>query len=418
MRIAWFTAQVLRGTFTPSVYLTQMIVPRLRALGVEVTLFSDTVNEHHEHFLNAGSLHEKNPYDVFFHQVEEGKRSHFLRTAVGLYPGVVFFHDLYLSDLGPDPLTNSPWSLIAGHLEKEKDEAIAWPNRLTEFPRKGPFPEREFGLAWGALFANPRLRQDGRHAPKQTPHSTEKMTGFIPYPVAQKIEHPIGQIDLSANKVAICGSPFIEDRIHKIFLGLRGLKKIPPIEWMVAPEHREIALKRVQEFGFHSIKIVADCSVESWAEIVSSASAAIHLHYSVFGSLSPFVEISMASEVPILISGLIDDRYYPEDTAFTVLPGESEGRSVALLLENILDARMRNQDGRRFVEANNSPDQIAIEFISVFKNFIVASRCYQERWNRIVLQARNSLLNEIASLDDDHGSSNGFKKVFDELGWS
>ena len=401
------------------------MVPRLRQHGFDIEVFSDQQCEGVQHYLTAGYEHSRKPFDLFFHQVESGVAAHFLRTAVGLFPGIVFFHDLYLPDLGPDPLTNSPWSFVADLLKTNPEGSIDWPSRTQEFPRVGPFPEREFALAWGSIFSNPRFHQD---AINHRLSAAMKKSFFIPMPIqVPTLESTGSNTDTSEHaNIVIFGNPFAEDRVQKSLLAIKKISNTRPISttWAVHPTHVSIAKAQVALLGVPSVQVIPVQSLADWTAVASTATVCMHLHYSVFGSLSPFIETSLALEKPVLISDLIDNRYYPEGAVWTIPPGGNETQYIEHTLASILEtpALQQNQIGKNFVTANNDPTLIVHEFVSMFTACVSSTlfTSLSTRWSSVRHAAHQDLLKDQAThgVGSNVDSNFTLQAVYDELDWS
>lgn len=414
MRVAWFTAREQASRWSPSAYLTRSIVPYLREKGLQIDLFSDQVQGQNAvgplyHYLMAGQMHRVAPYDVFFHQVEEGIEAHFLRTAIGLYPGLTYFHDLYLSDLGPDPLTNSPWSFVANLMHESVPAAqIQWPDRLQEFPRRGPFPEREFALSWGAVYASTRMCAD---AHTRDPH---KHLAVIPYPISfNQYQGP------KASVVALYGSPFIEDRMHKV---LPALKKIPNIKvlWGVPARLCAYAKDRLKEFHADFVEIVPIAQLHEWAEIASSAAVCIHLHHSVYGNCSPFIETSLAAGSHVLMTEGIDDVHVPRDIVCTIPAGETESTRIFETIKAILQtpSLLPHTLGQQYVEHHHNPAALGAEFVKLFEQSQAVFAPKQEWWRTMQQAARTAVFHEIARPTHEGIFHDPFAPVYESLGWT
>ncbi len=413
MRVAWFSALQDSIRFSPSAYCTSIIVPELRKKGIIVEVYSDLISSlHHgiqtDHYLNAQKCHEKNPYDLFFHQVEDGQHAHFLRSAVGLYPGVTYFHDLYLSDLGPDPLTNSPWGFVAEVMHDSKDsQLIEWPDRLKEFPRKGPFPEREFALSWGAIFSNIRMCTDAKNK------DSSKLLATLSYPIAIPAE-----LNQKSSIIALYGSPFIEDRIHKIIPALKKLSQ-HKIIWAVAPKHYQIAKDRLKEFSAEYIQLIQVTRLEEWAEVVSTASVCLHLHHSVYGNLSPFIETSLVSGAHVLITEGIDESQFPTDVVFTIPAGETESQMIYETVKTVLQNPKMTPHilGKEYVVMNNNLETVVGDFLALFKQSKANQENLKLRWQDVQTSARNALFAEVKKYQKDSVFADPFSSIYKELEW-
>ncbi len=414
MRVAWFTAREQSNRWSPSAYVTRSIVPYLREQGLQIDLFSDQVQKQsavgpHHHYLMAGQMHRDASYDVFFHQVEEGSEAHFLRTAIGLYPGLTYFHDLYLSDLGPDPLTNSPWSFVANLMNDRVPTAqMQWPHRLQEFPRRGPFPEREFALSWAAVYASTRMCADAHS------RDSRKPLAVIPYPISFDM-HDVSK----ASVVAVYGSPFIEDRMHKV---LPALKKMPNVKviWGVPAPLWSYAKDRLKEFYADFVEVLPIAHLHEWAEVASSAAVCVHLHHSVYGNCSPFIETSLAAGAHVLMTEGIDDTQFPQDLICPIPAGETESSRIFETIKAIMQtpSLLPHALGQQYVEHNHNPAAIGAEFVKLFEQTQSSFIAKQEWWRSLQVAARAAVFDEIARPQSEGVLSDPFASVYRSLGWA
>ncbi len=416
--IAWFTANDSNsGLLSRSSYLTKIIVPALIKQGIDVDLYSDITSNFYiddklslpvKHYLTAGDYHQDKNYSLFFHQVEEGKQYHFLRALIGLYPGITFFHDLYLSDLGPDPLTNSPWSWVSSKLySQEFLQHIDWPDRLKEFPRVGPFPQREVSLSVATISPTVRFCDDI----SRSEYAKGKKNFFCPYPIDPKIIRAAcneeNRATQSANqlKIAIFGSANIEDRVHKLFLALRNVNKKVCVNWMLPASSVQIASARAEEFNI-KCQFVTDVSCESWFKIVSESDIATLTRFSAFGSLSPYLDVALLASKPVIVTDFGDADYYPNNIVSKIQMGSFEANKIAKLINDLSTKDpVSNSQGRSFVLENNQLDQVLHNLICVFNATYQAQQNTNLRWNELVKNA---------SIEFDQVI---FQKEYRELGW-
>src|SRR5690606_23982396 len=119
---------------SPSAYFTSLVLPELEN-SFEIELFDseerEVLGRRTKHFLKAAAIHAVSPFDLFFYQLENAKEAHFVRFHLGLQPGVVLFHDLFLSDEGPEPLLESHWRAV---LAKYRGHTASWAERGSKPP--------------------------------------------------------------------------------------------------------------------------------------------------------------------------------------------------------------------------------------------------------------------------------------------
>lgn len=418
--IAWFTRMPCEGKFIPSAYLTRLVVPELlKDPKIEVKIYSNISDPNTYFKLASGKTLQVHhylsvsEYDVSFNQVEEGVGSHFLRMCVGLYPGIVFFHDLYLSDLGPDPVTNSPYTFIKKLMSSKEDTLdIEWPNKSQEFPRSGAFATRESALSWTACFSSARLRND--FARSDFGKSIPSM--FIPYPIdIDSNDSSKNDVSSANNYLAICGTPNIEDQLYKLLAAIRMLSTSLPIVWMVDKSYEVSAKKLIEEFRISNVNLVSEFTTDNWQKIVKDAKVCSHLHFSVYGQVSPFIEISLQAGKSILMTDFGDSDYYSKDQVFMIPPNDYQTNIIYNLLSRLMnidsDIQYNKESKFDFVLSNNNPQLIGLEYISMFRQIHLYLKKCSDTWSDVKARANTSLLNQVED------SVNNFQRVFDEMGW-
>ena len=139
----------------------------------------------------------------------------------------------------------------------------------------------------------------------------------------------------------------------------------------------------------------------------------MHLHHTVYGNNSPFIEVSLLSGAIVLVSEGIDDFLYPGNSMITIPSGEYEARTIFEVLKSVIDESesFPNGSGSAFVKANNSLDSVISEFQVLFPLFLERTKEKKNNWTQIALDAKQSLMSEIPSRDS-------FSSVYNELGWN
>ncbi len=108
-RIAWFCAYSA-SDFLKSQSVFSSLYPKISA-EYEIDLFLDnadledlrknkihTVAARNYHYLQAMQKHREQNYSCFFYQIEDRKECNFMRIHLALKPGIVWFHDFFLSN--------------------------------------------------------------------------------------------------------------------------------------------------------------------------------------------------------------------------------------------------------------------------------------------------------------------------------
>ncbi len=411
-RIAWFTQSdpaSMSGNFS------RLVLPHLKAhCDIEVFTDSFEVFEGAQtfHYLSAFQRHQQSHFDVHCYQVENGKSAHFIRGALGLHPGVTLFHDFLMTDFGPDPLTNSPWSAV---VEKFHDTSIDWPKRFTEFPRKEVFAEREAGLTVLPLFSSVRAHGEYKRAIKKTLQKDLSM--YLPLPV-ENTEMPPCAHAPSIIHVGFCGSPRIEHRAHKVFHALH-LARVPyKLFWLIDEGEQARAKELLEEFKIGSVELRTGRTPQHWESLLADIHIGVHTLFSVFGSTEYYFPQTLMAGRAALITRFADSENVPPNAAFQVDPGETEAAQMALIFQELHrnPALLHNDAGRTFALENHQASLVADELRRALKNAAPILTKFEERWSSLAQCAQSDLLEE-RHLGVDAWGKESLKRAFNELGW-
>lgn len=412
LRVAWHSS-LRTDIFSKSHYFSSILLPQLRER-FDIELFTDGFEElpgyRTNHFLSAELRHQKEPFDIFFYQVENGTQFHFLRSALGLHPGVTLFHDYYMTDLGPDPLTNSPWELV---IDKLGDPSIAWPERETEFPRTGPQARREVGLTRVPVFTSARVHND-----YQREFGVEKLSWHLPMPVLE--ERMLRAVPSGDQlRIAFCGRCAIEDRAHKLFMALHDLKTPATLSWLIDASEQDKAEELLKEFRIKNAEIIVGRNPEQWGKVAAEASVCVHTLFSVFGSTEPYLLQSMMQAKPCIVTDFADATNLPSDTVWKIRPGDTESTEIRYALEAIQkDGRLLvNEVARQFALENHGASIVAKELGLLFERSMEALRSSEEQWKILMQSASDALAKEQSRYLLDWNKEQ-IKSVYHELGWS
>ena len=376
LRVAWFSplSQSGASSESKSAYFTESTLPLLRQR-FEIELFAaqESSNEVSSNFLTAYRRHREKPFDLFLYQVEQGRHSHFTRMHLALMPGLVLFHDFLFTDSGPESLVESEWC------EKLYGAELDW--------LKSPIGFREGGLAVLALFSDARMHDEFRRsvggALRQSAGLKAADSFYLPLPVTPAMP-------LAANptegKIVYCGTPQIEDRAHKFLQALARLKGPYKLVWLAAEKERAQAAQLLREFSVKDAEIVTSRSPKRWSEILEGAALAVHTHFSAYGQLGPYLQISLMRGVPCLITRFGAAEFVPDRLVFKVDAGNTEAWQIEQVLDSMLQGRVELDRNalRAYAEQNFAAKRVAGELGNVFEEFSpVLSRALKRADKRV-----------------------------------
>ncbi len=430
-RIAWFSELNGAGLESPSVsaYLTDQLVPLLSD-EIEIELFHDKFWESAlaptYHFLTAARRHDANPFDLFFYQFEDREESFFVRSHIGLKPGMVLFHTLLSKSEGPEPFHYSPWESV---VKKFRAEAESWPVRNSFPPQGRPFLRREGALAVVPVFSNPRNIGEFKREIKSaliTEKEPESPNSFyLPFPVGDLAPNKF-PVDETL-KIAFLGSPQIEDRAHKILPAIKELSRQKRVKlvWLLSAKERPEAEDLLREFEISDAEIVEGRSPAKWEQLSSSIDLALHPLFSVFGDQTAYVAISLMRGLPSIVTNFASSESFPDSVVLKVFPGEHESREY-LRIMNQAAAREPElialcERARSYAQEIHDKKAVAAEFKTIIKIKRNILRSFDERWRIFESQARAQLVKEAfgsgAEPLDNFLQQEILRKSFSDLRW-
>jgi hypothetical protein len=201
----------------------------------------------------------------------------------------------------------------------------------------------------------------------------------------------------------------IEGRASKFLQAVKGLDLDWRLTWMVDPSEVSSALSLVREFGIaeERIEIVSPRSIASWSQLVARSDIALHLHTSTFGHLAPFVQISLAEGVPVVVEQSGQGEDIPEQAAFRVVPGLHEAAQLKEIFKLVSEqgATQLGEPGRAYIERVGDPDMIAKRLSEGFVSWAPRLKEVWRRWDQIGARARNQLIDEVRGLVSAQGAA-------------
>ena len=430
LRIAWFSPLPGKAVHKNSraAYFTEQILPIVSSKH-DVELFCDDFQSYSEfptfHYLTAFERHRTKPFDLIFYQLEDPKFCNFIRIHLGLIPGVVLFHDFAFTHFGPEPILNSPWHNVVSLFQSSENN---WPERGAEFTQKGPLGYREAAYSIAAIFTDEWSRNEYvrniSHALKVEQDNTNK-SFFLPPPVDAtncfRALKGVGKRDFL--RVGFAGTPRVEDRSHKLLQAIAKDKDRIELIWLLNSEEEKIASELLEDFNIESAKLISDRIPANWSKLIVDCDLAVHTHFSVFGSVAPYFQMSLTAGLPVLVTDFGQIEYLPNEVVFKIEPGEFEAFQIHEVFCKIMNEPMlqQNTNGAGFAHEMYDKRVIASELESIFYKLRPAISATMKDWADFESKATKSLLEEISTLypfDGEDAWQKIIEPVFKELGFS
>jgi len=400
LRIAFVSD--ISGSESLAAYCSGILVPLLsREHSLE--LFSDSFDTEllgvpHFHYLKAYQRHRTEPFDVFFYQLEDGKRSRFVRSSVGIMPGVTWFHDLFFQDLGPEATHTSPWERSIAQFY---DPSIPFADRSVAPHQLWPRAYRELSLSPLAVFssrwalAECKTMISDRIEPELGAHRAE----CINIPISTSTPEALPSKDTL--RVATLAGTGHEGRAHKFLAALKALSSPWALTWLIDPAERAQAEVLIREFDAGSnVTLVAGRSVEQWSDTLARSHVALHLRTSSFGHLAPYLQLSLAAGRLAVVSSMAQGEDLPNEVACKVTPGISEGVQLQQILESArtMDITSATAAARAYVREQHSPQGIANSLSGLLRLSAGLVEFPMRRWNGLYRDAQTALRGEVEHL--------------------
>jgi hypothetical protein len=412
LRIAWFSDLSVGRVESLSTYCTRLLVPELGKLH-DIEVFSDeaalegasTLLEAPVfHYLNAYKRHRAQPFDLFFYQLEDSRACRFIRGHIGLMPGVVWVHDLFCNDLGPEACHTSPWERT---IQQFFDPSLEFVDRSKAPHQLWPRAFRETSLCPVVLFSSAWARNEFRRMVSNRLESGDGIhhSSVLSIPVercraiAERREGPF--------QLATVSVPGVEGRSHKVLPVLRDLAGEWRLTWLVDANEARAAQELISEFGIpdERVTLITERSVAKWTEIVERSHVALHLHTSPFGHLAPFIQLSLAQGCPVITARSAQGEDVPGDVVFRITPGLHESAELRAILSELITAGSPASRGQYYgapglLYARQHFDlQRAVDCLSnTLVEFAPHVSHVMDRWASIGRRAGRVLLSEVHQL--------------------
>ena len=350
------------------------------------------------HYLKAYQRHRHSPFDLFFYQLEDGRPSRFVRSSVGIVPGITWFHDLFFQDLGPEATHTSPWENSVRQFYAPEtpfaDRSVAphqlWPRAYRELSLS---PISLFSSRWALTESKTMI--SSRLESELGAHRSE----VLPIPVAAPPVAPLPSRETL--RVSAISGTGLESRAHKLLAALQGLKGTWHLNWVVAPQEVAAAETMLREFNAGGrATLITNCSPTSWSDLLASSHVALHLRSSCFGHLAPFVHLSLASGRLTAVSDMAQGEDLPDAVVCKVTPGISEGAQLSAILEaaRSMDILRATEPARAHIASAHSPKLIAARLSTVLRSAAPQLASVMQRWDTLYSAAEAELMREVESL--------------------
>jgi hypothetical protein len=397
-RVAWFSPLRGKGVSEESLsaYFTEKLLPVLEnhlAIDVYQAERAHLGKPGTYHFLEAARKHAANPYDLFFYQVEDKECSRFVRSCLGHVPGVVLFHDVLMTKPPPVSLLKTPWRQVVRGFENP--QTLVWPTETEWDLNDSPFALRECAFAALPLFshswAHDTYRSESARDGDVNRINRVSCNGAsysleLPFTLAQQTSKDT-KTPLTIGIVSAGGT---EGRGSEIFQALSKIDLPFRVLWLLHEGvEQQCVHELAEEFGIE-VEHVSFRSPDKWASVVVECDIAFHLHYSVYGNLNPYVEMSCAagSVVAVLNFGLAD--YVGGENVVRIEPGEGEVRQIRELLCAVA-RELPLMRSRQKTHSTVTPQEVAEELLVVFEKHGSQLRDVSQRWAEVKTSAERYL---------------------------
>ena len=407
LRVAWFTPLARSGdeAITVSHYWSDLLSPRMRA-EFDIEIFSGLLPGNHLGIprystLNAYQRHRLNPFDIFFYQIEDSAQSRCVRTQVGMMPGITWMHDTFLKDPGAEAIHVSPWERTVHQM---LDLSLPFFERDTYPLRPEPTGVRETSVSPVILFNSKWARDSlqsfisGRSEYIPGGHVSE----YLPVPVSVASDERLVKKDRPLQILAM-GSVLLEGRAHKFLPAIADTRTPCRLTWLVDPGERLEALRLAQEFGVSErVTLVEGNDPDKWRALVAQSDLAFLLNSHRHGRLAPYLELSMAASVPVVVMRCAGYERISQDAVFTIEPGLHETAQLVGILDAISthNSRIVGRAGQLLVQRENSPEFVASKLGAIFRDSAPLLADVMKAWDGLYARARGALLEEIKGLVD------------------
>ena len=202
------------------------------------------------------------------------------------------------------------------------------------------------------------------------------------------------------------------------------------LHWMLDESEVAQAQDLLVEFGIKNFEITVGRSAQAWKRILADSGIAVHLHFSVFGNLSPYLEMSLMAGLPTLVTNFGIGATFPDSVVFKIDAGESEAQQIAETFSKLqlLGEKFKRQAIQSYAIETFATDGVAHDLLTLFRRATPYLAQQMKRWENFEAQAKAELVGYAKNLveqrcgeDKIPGAggywSNRIAPIFGELGW-
>lgn len=410
LRLAWFST--LPGDSEHSSVcadLTAQLLPLL-SNEFEIELFHDSFESYREfktfHYLNAYERHQSQPFDLCFYQLEDSKDSAFVRSHLGLMPGVVWFHDFLFKNNTPEPIHNSPWRAILSKIRSNHSE---WPARKGDFWEAGPYALREGALATLALFSSRRNLYEYQ---QRVSDKLSKLTPiFLPYATYLddcRKSRSVSSIDQDLLKLGFLGGPDLEYRAYVLLSAISAAQALTQTKielvWLLERDEMPRAEALAREFNLNNIRFEIGRSLKRWNELLSEIDLAFHLLFSAYGDPKHYLAQSLSAGVASVVTDFSEAEYLSADVVLKVSAGLNESAELQAIInrattlkgrKELLDLQKRS---KQYARELYDPNLVAKELSWMLKSNLTKLKESSRSWTGLLPDAKKALLDEVKGI--------------------
>lgn len=407
LRVAWFAAVSPCDVEARSVshYAAELLIPLLRD-EFEIEVFSASYGGEYEgvplhHYLNAFRRQREAKFDLFFYHCGDNPQERFIRMHLGLMPGVSWLHELYFVDLGAEGMHTSPWEhTVKQYLEPSLPCAHRDPPPIHVWPAA----YRETALSPVVILPSTELATEfasWKHRRIEAfpgAHVTES----LPLPVSSTIERSSGSTD-GVFRIVARANAHRDGRGHVFLPALARLDRPWHLEWVIDPADTGRAMKLIEEFSLGDrVTLREGLSFQGWSSRVAESDCALHFAAPTSGSISPYLELSLAAGCPSVVIEQVRTGEIPDTAVFKIQPGLRETSQIAGVLEVIANSGSRELgiSGREFVQRERNISMTAERLGALFRMAAPLLSGVMERWGTVQTNALKGLERDLRSIID------------------
>ena len=357
--------------------------------------------------------HESDPFDVFIYHLEDHPAASFVKAGMGVWPGIVFVHDLNLSRLEKSFIAHATTEeLLNERTQEEFGEKIisvgdlaarGWSTEI--FERLYPLGLSELRNAGVMISPNERSVDELKQRFPETPISRAEFPLRLLTTDEKEMHRGEARKALGLDArdfVIMCGAQnSVEDRAYVTLDSIGQLLKGSEtshvkVVWFVLDSLAEQTIQRViggysDEILRERIQVIRIADFHSLQLLTCAADCVISLKFDLLRGFSPFVYVAQAASVPLIMSDFGPSSEL--GTSLLVRVGRGEAQELARILWCLLsDPSFAQEVSRRMrnvAEVVNSPKSVAEDIQAIVEKHInyLRSQCQNSESNIQVAKA-------------------------------